>query len=374
MKIEKMLSIQYNLNDYKSVMCLDTDDLNLQNYLLKCLNEYKINNTIESKIILNFNNSNDILIKKNIENLKLNFNNFKNILITFGVYDGIFVDLSSLEKIKNVSINIYSNFHFNFKFSNNVKFIDLRTSEKFNNPIGNLPSKLKKIVFGDDFNNKFELPEELEELHLGYKFNQPVNNLPSKLKILSFDVFSKFNQLLDNLPLNLKKLYIGEKFANSLDYLPSNIKTISFSEFSSFNSSIDNLPNGLKKISFNKHFSQSINNLPDAIEELVLVSNYNVINKFPSSLKKLKINFDQIESINLLYDSSIEELIIMHDLKLPITDDEINLKKFKIPKSLKKLKIISYHFTKKSWLYEFAKQNNYYAKNDILDFYMCKIK
>ena len=80
---------------------------------------------------------------------------------------------------------------------------------------------------------------------------------------------------------------------------------------------------------------------------------------------------NQLDKINLLNDYSIEELII-NGCSNTIKAGGFKPKKFKIPKSLIKLKLASLSLSKDSWLYEYAGQNNYHIKRDFMKFSMSK--
>lgn len=367
---EKKIHVNLSLN--ANDICIESNDLEFKNYMLKCLNEFQKNKNNQIKPIvtmkistydINNNNNDNDKIKKYIDTLLFNFQNFENIEFDMGGFGDCnkFIDFSSFNQLKNVKFTSYRNFHYNFKFTNNLESINFISSKFFNNPVTNLPSKLKIIKFGESFNSQFELPDKLKKLYFGDSFNQPVNNLPSGLKILSFSSCSKFNHPLDNLPLGLKELYLGQHFLHNLDFLPNTIEIISIDLSSYFNFPIDNLPSGLKKLSLNVDFFQSLDNLPNSIEELVITSKSNIINKFPLSLKKLSINIDQLDKINLLDDISIEKLSLQN-YYTENTDYTSNLKKFKIPKSLIKLKS-NVNISSISWLCEYASQNNYIIKN-----------
>lgn len=356
----KNINIILSVN--KNNMCINTVDLELQNYLLKCLNQFQKNNQIKPNITIEFSSDkNNTKIEKYIDILLLNFNNFENIKLDTSFNNSEFIDFSFFSQLKNVEFKSYKNFYYNFKFPNNLKSINFISSEYFDNNIGNLPSELKIIKFGKNFNQPISnLPNKLKKLYFGDSFNQLVNNLPSGLKILSFSSCSVFNQPLDNLPLGLKELYLGQNFLHNLDFLPNTIEIISIDLSSYFNFPIDNLPYGLKKLSLNVDFFQSLDNLPDSVEELVITSKSNIINKFPYALKKLSINIDQLDKINLLDDISIEKLSLQN-YYTENTDYKSNLKKFKIPKSLIKLKS-NINISSISWLCEYANQNNYVVK------------
>ena len=64
------------------------------------------------------------------------------------------------------------------------------------------------VVFNDFFNSKIpkdilEFLSKYQRVKFGYNFNQPVDNLPPKLKEINFGL--GFCKPLDNLPNGLKK-------------------------------------------------------------------------------------------------------------------------------------------------------------------------
>lgn len=197
------------------------------------------------------------------------------------------------------------------------------------------PSKLKKIIFGENFDQPIDnLPKILNEIIFTQysKFNQPINFLPNSLEILILG--NSFNNSLDNLPNSLKYLTIGNTcskyfnasciFNQSLDNLPNSLIELTFCNESIFQKSLDNLPNTLKKITLSGYYTGSIDNLSDSIETIMigptwLKYNDNTygalffkkkINKLPKSLKKLciinndiyknykELNFDDLKLLN----------------------------------------------------------------------------
>lgn len=377
--------VDINLNYFETRIIIESNEKELQKYLLNCLNNYYnqnnpiVNNKIKkiNKITLEINNDEyDFLneIINDIEQLNCNFLqieadliNYKNQLINFTIF-------KTLKKINFLS---YNNFIFNFYFPSELEEICLLECKNFNNKIINLPIGLKKLMLGKNFDNEFELPINLEELHLGTNFNQPLNNLPTGLKKLHFyfDAMfnqplnklpaglkklyfgfnSMFNQPLNNLPTGLKELYLGKYFNYSLDFLPESLELLSL--FNVFELQINNLPTNLKKLYIydNENHNFSLNNLPNSIEELEF-SNYNIINKFPISLKKISINCHQVEKINLLNDLSIQELIISGYNNTTKLNYETF--KFKIPSSLSYIE--TNHIDKKNnFIFDYIIENGF---------------
>jgi len=53
----------------------------------------------------------------------------------------------------------------------------------FNQPVDNLPNRLKCVTLGHSFNQKVDnSPKTLTHLTFGYNFNQEVDNLPSNME------------------------------------------------------------------------------------------------------------------------------------------------------------------------------------------------
>jgi hypothetical protein len=156
--------------------------------------------------------------------------------------------------------------------------------------ITNIPSNIKKIVFGSHFNKNIQpfLHPAINLLNFGYEFNLPIDNLPTELKKLILGV--KFNQKVDNLPLGLEMIIFAGIFSQPIDMLPHSIKYIYLS--GRFNQNIDNLPLGLVKIFLTGYnFSYPIDSLPDSVEIIKLNPIYKTeIKKLPTQLKTIFID------------------------------------------------------------------------------------
>jgi len=68
-----------------------------------------------------------------------------------------------------------------------------------------------------------DLVNSINFLCFDNNFNQPLNQLPPKLKVLQLG--NKFNQLINHLP-SLEKLILGDKFNQLIDYLPLCLKEL----------------------------------------------------------------------------------------------------------------------------------------------------
>ena len=149
-----------------------------------------------------------------------------------------------------------------------------------------------KVYIIDDFqNNEYNypmanLPPMLEWLEiLPIKFNQPLLNLPSNLKVLIFaqnriwNYYDGYKHSLDNLPIPLEVLYFPEcmslegiSYKATLEHLPPNLKILHIPEL---------MPENM-----------NYNSLPDSIEILEwpgFYNHYKNITRFPASLKTIKI-------------------------------------------------------------------------------------
>ncbi len=146
----------------------------------------------------------------------------------------------------------------------------LTLGEMFNHPIENLPNSIKYLKFGWGFNQEVDnLPENLEELvfcddeikpgHGNYslpEFNQPINNLPNKLKKITLN--PGFVQSIDLLPNSVEEII----FSNNIMFdLHKRESTKCVEELSArlFNCEIKKLPTNLKKILFSAEFNSKIN-------------------------------------------------------------------------------------------------------------------
>ena len=149
---------------------------------------------------------------------------------------------------------------------------NLWSPSKFNCEINceiiNLPN-LYGIIFGHSFDKSVNnLPSKLFDLYFGYKFNQNVDNLPSDLIIIVFGY--QFNNPVSNLPIKLKYLVFGNKFNCRVDSLPESVESITFGN--NFDYPINNLPNHLKELKFNifGKYNHVIESLPSELEYLQL--------------------------------------------------------------------------------------------------------
>jgi hypothetical protein len=140
--------------------------------------------------------------------------------------------------------------------------------DEFNQPINNLPSKIKEIIFGYYFNQTIDnLPSGLKKLKFKGDFNQNVDNLPPEIQQLTFG--TSFNQLVNNLPYNIQYIAFGYKFNQSLcDNLPPKIQQITFGD--EFNQPLCyNLPK-LKKLTISKNYNKPLNNLPASVKIIII--------------------------------------------------------------------------------------------------------
>ena len=150
----------------------------------------------------------------------------------------------------------YLQLGFNYKqsFNNVILPNTLHTLKLFNydDYPENLPSSLKKIIFGRHFNKPIKyLSPLLEHLEFDTKFNQPINNLPETLKYLKFG--DNFNQSIHYLPKTLTYLKFGDDFNHPI--IVDELLSLEHLEFGhDFNHPIHNLSNTLKYLKFGKNF------------------------------------------------------------------------------------------------------------------------
>ena len=91
------------------------------------------------------------------------------------------------------------------KYINN----ELRLSTNFNRQFLDMDWDIipKKNIFNDSFNHSIDnLPVGIEYLYLGHSFNKTLDKLPHSVKHIHFSHSSLFNQPITNLPSKLKML------------------------------------------------------------------------------------------------------------------------------------------------------------------------
>ena len=123
-------------------------------------------------------------------------------------------------------------------------------------------SKLKHLIFGDNFNQiTNHLPANLQSIIYGFSFNQPINNLP---KIKALKLGFNFQQSLDFLPPSLIHLEL-------LFHYPFPWGHMGPSPYSGFtrNISLNHLPQGLETLIITRLQGIKMMNLPMSIKKLV---------------------------------------------------------------------------------------------------------
>jgi hypothetical protein len=181
--------------------------------------------------------------------------------------------------IENLLINFYLP---NINEYKNLKTLEISgfKNEEYNYSLDNLPESLEWL-----------------EIHpIG--FNQPVNNLPSNLKVLIFgknrlenNYHNGYKHLLTNLPYSLEILLLPE-----LLILDKNTKVDETCNLS-IQSIFENLPPNLRILRLPQYMPDNINYnlLPDSIEIIMwfwFEKCYKEIFRFPTSLKKIQIAYD----------------------------------------------------------------------------------
>ena len=204
------------------------------------------------------------------------------------------------------------------KFINNLpsklEFLQLET-EDFNQPINNLPQKIKVLMLGDNFSQSVDnLPESLIGLKLGRKFSQSIDNLPTNLVYLNICINKYSNKNL-NFPLNLKFLKIN--FTNKITYKNCNkiydsILKIKYPQVKHLvlNYKIYRSRHYIEKQDDVTNIKHCIENLPESLEYLEISFqdiNWN-LSKLPANIKQIKIF--NIESENGLYKMRTRTVIV----------------------------------------------------------------
>lgn len=257
------------------------------------------------------------------------------------------IDETKYDK-KIVKINIHSLVQHNIKNLEKMKDIEIiEIGNKINEPIyfSNISKNVKEIIIGKIFNSDLILPNSIENIEFCYnsKFNQPVNNLPEKLKYLKFGF--NFNQHVDNLPNKLEYLYFGFNFNQELNFLPESIITLEFCYNSCFSKSLENLPNNIKKLLLNSKYhnnSIKLNNFSNNINFLRIPDLTN-IHKFPTQINKLILcndfNFDNLPNIQ-----NFENIIELEINNLNPNDKIIKTLSKNNLQNIKKIIITLYHY------------------------------
>lgn len=168
---------------------------------------------------------------------------------------------------------------------------------------------IKLLVFHDDFNLILDyfidhpVFDELEQLHFGTKYNQSVYplNKCSKLKHLIFG--DNFNQITNHLPANLQSIIYGFSFNQPINHLPK-IKALKLGF--KFQQKLDLLPSSLLHLELLFHYPYpvghtypspyllvkrniSLDNLPQGLETLIITHLKGVtLPNLPASIKLLR--------------------------------------------------------------------------------------
>ena len=221
--------LDYNILDFitlptsiKSLsisIILDSDNIENQNDNL-------INDAVE-KLLNNIN----FKIPKNIEYLKINFH------------------LPNIEEYTNLKVLVLDSFQntkFNYQLDNlpaTLEWLEIH-SLQFNQPVNNLPSGLKVLIFGQN---------RIWNYHDGYQHS--LDGLPSGLEVLHFPECCslegiKYLATFENLPPTLKILLIPRIMLSDMKYdcLPDSIEILKWAEFRKCYKNVSRFPANLKKI------------------------------------------------------------------------------------------------------------------------------
>eukprot|EP01112_Ceratiomyxa_fruticulosa_P020847 TRINITY_DN7219_c0_g2_i1.p1 TRINITY_DN7219_c0_g2~~TRINITY_DN7219_c0_g2_i1.p1 ORF type:complete len:446 (+),score=59.91 TRINITY_DN7219_c0_g2_i1:150-1487(+) len=157
----------------------------------------------------------------------------------------------------------------------------IQFGERFNEPVSthNLPACLTKITFGKCFNHPIDglLPAKLTHLSFNIfsEFDQTINDLPPRLTHLLFNNFSLFDQPISHLPRTITHLELGMSFNQPLVNLPPGLIHVEFSANFDFNQYYHGLPPKVTTLCFGIYFSQRLNSLPTNIREVTFYNGYN---------------------------------------------------------------------------------------------------
>lgn len=213
----------------------DNDYLHIEN---KLADKYKIGTNLD----IRFKNSFNEPIGEKLTNI-------------FRLYEKIIFGFSFNQVVKNKIPSSITSIQFGHNFNHDICQIALIgeqenieefiLGEKFNQDVGNLSAKLKKIIFGYEFNKDVSnLPTQIEYVQFGHNFNQAVDYMPCSLKYIIFG--NCFNQSVDNLPSSIEYIELYGDFDVQISYLPHNLKKIKLDQdyYEKNKSHIDNIIQG----------------------------------------------------------------------------------------------------------------------------------
>ena len=145
-----------------------------------------------------------------------------------------------------------------------IRFFDNCISCYLNPELKRYPRHLKQVILPDIFDESIYsdciIPSCITHLTFSERFNQPINDLPKSITHLKFGFY--FNQSIKGLPESITHLTFGCCFVHPLKDLPKSITHLTFGKF--FNQPIKNLPNSITHLTFGEHFNQPINDLPES--------------------------------------------------------------------------------------------------------------
>lgn len=135
----------------------------------------------------------------------------------------------------------------------------------FDQQVDLLPRRITHLRFGQKFNHDiFNLPLGITHLILGDYFDKPVDNYLTplcSLQRLSF--MCNFNHPVNNLPTNIKKVLFGFRFNQPIDDLPDSITHLVFNYM--FNQPVSKWPADIKYIALNTEYSHPLCGLPHKV-------------------------------------------------------------------------------------------------------------
>ncbi len=92
------------------------------------------------------------------------------------------------------------------------KLIDTFLTSRFDQPLENLPEKLRFLSLPLTHNNKIIVPKNIKQLYLSCK-NNTINNLPEYVKTIFINFYynENNNNYVNNLPITIKEVFIKHK-------------------------------------------------------------------------------------------------------------------------------------------------------------------
>lgn len=250
------------------------------------------------------------------------------------VFNKFIKEVNLPKKLTRLICDYFSEFNENIDFElNNLTYLKLNNS--FNQPLNNLPDKLRYLNLASKFDNYFNSVENIEELYLDEEFNTDINYFLincKKLKILNIN--EKFDQKINYLPNTLEKLILDCKYNKSIPIIPNSLLLLKLQYYNlSLTNNIFDINNNLTEIDFGYNFNQKIEKYLLALinlKKLTFGDNFNqIVNHLPINLKELVIGNSFNKRIDHL-PINLEILVIGNSFNKKVNYLPINLKELNL--------------------------------------------